>query len=301
MSRKSWDAAMLGLLALAELGFCAQARAVCSGAITQGTRISGKAPYDPFRITGVSDQISLTVRNTGSSQCSYALAFSAPSTPAKLGATLSYDLTDVNRQSVLFATPPATPPARSIRSVPMDPHSNSFMVFTVVIWPGQLAAPGSYSDDGNANALLYGVEGGKYTLLQTASVSISYTVSQSLSVNIAGGGLATTMDFGALVKNAEKQVKIETRSNMSHHLKVSSDNHGVMALTPPVHGQSWNVPYAVSLDGKALNLNGVFSTPVTGRTTLLGDSHSLAVTIGDTAKKRAGLYLDVITIEIAPN
>lgn len=37
------------------------------------------------------------------------------------------------------------------------------------------------------------------------------------------------------------------------------------------------------------------------QTTLAGDSHILNIIIGDPLRKRAGLYKDVITIQIVPN
>lgn len=293
---------LLGLIVLATLGFSAPASAVCSGAVTQGTQIRGSTAYDPFLITGVSDNFTLTIRNTGSTACSYAVAFSANSIPAKLGAMLYYNIVSpTSTMTVLAPTPPANPPLASLRGVVVEPHANSFIPFTLVISPGQLAAPGAYTDFTNVSALLYGVENGQYTLLQTAPLAISYSVRQAIGVNIAGAGVATTLDFGVLTQGAQRPVKIETRSNMPHRLTVTSDNHGFLALTPPVPGQSWTVPYSATLDNKPLNLSGTFSTETTPQTTLRGASHILNVIIGDPSRKRAGLYKDVITIQIVPN
>jgi hypothetical protein len=300
--RKKSTWRFLILIALATMGLREPAGAACSGAITKGTQIAGQTAYDPFSIAGVSDQFTLAIRNTGSAACSYAVAFSANSTPAKLGAALSYDLVSpTSNRTALFATPATSPPPASLLSAPIAANASSFIPFTLVIYPGQLAAPGAYSDFANVSALLYGVEDGRHTLLQTAPLTISYTVRQTLGVNIAGAGTATTIDFGVLVRGAQRPVKIETRSNMPHHLRVTSDNHGVLALTPPIPGHAWTVPYTAMLDNRILDLSRAFSTPLRAQTTLTGDSHILNITIGDPSRKRAGLYKDVITILIVPN
>jgi hypothetical protein len=293
---------LLGLIVIATLVACAPASAACSGGVTQGTQIVGSTAYDPFHVAGVSDSFTLTIRNTGSDACSYAVAFSANAIPAKLGATLYYDIVSpTSNVTVLAPTPPTNPPPASLRSVVVAPHADSFIPFTLVISPGQLAAPGAYTDFTNVRVLLYSVENGQYALLQTAPLAISYTVRQAFGVNIAGAGVATTLDFGTLAQGAQRPVKIETRSNMSHHLTVTSDNRGVLALTPAVPGQTWTVPYSATLDNKSLNLSGVFNTETIAQTSLRGASHILNVTIGDPSKKRAGLYKDVITIQVVPD
>jgi hypothetical protein len=75
----------------------------------------------------------------------------------------------------------------------------------------------------------------------------------------------------------------------------------VLALTPPIPGHAWTVPYTAMLDNRILDLSRAFSTPLRAQTTLAGDSHILNITIGDPSRKRAGLYKDVITILIVPN
>ena len=72
-----------------------------------------------------------------------------------------------------------------------------------------------------------------------------------------------------------------------------------MVLTPKVPGQDWRVDYTASLGGEALNLGTGSSLrnqpPVPPEKDA---SHELTVTAGDVARKRAGRYEDIITVEI---
>jgi hypothetical protein len=288
------------LIAVANFLFVGGVEAACSGSIGSGTSVIGRTLYDPFSATGVSDQYPITVTNMGSTSCVFAIVFSATSTPAKLGAKLSYDLTNANGYTVLFPAPVGTP-VRTIQSAPIAPNSSVSLPFNVLIAAGQLAGPGDYVDNVNVTAQLFSFDGGVYTLLNTVPVVIKYSVLQSLSVNIAGSGVATTLDFGVLTQGTQKNVQIQARSNLAYHLNISSDNQGKLVLTPAIAGQTWAVPYLATLDATALDLNGIVNTNTSGQTTLLGDNHTFSVSIGDVSKKRAGLYRDVITIRIVPN
>jgi hypothetical protein len=118
-------------------------------------------------------------------------------------------------------------------------------------------------------------------------------------VNIKGADTTTTLSFGKLAEGQQRLVDIQVRSNSSYQLDVNSDNNGALALTPKVPGQIWSVPYAATLDGQPLRLTMGASLQNLPPTRPEQDaSHRLKVTIGDTARKRAGRYEDVITIEI---
>jgi hypothetical protein len=58
------------------------------------------------------------------------------------------------------------------------------------------------------------------------------------------------------------------------------------------------VPYTAALDGHSLDLGGAARTQTIEPTTIPGNRHPMTITIGDTSKKRAGIYRDIITVEI---
>jgi hypothetical protein len=202
---------------------CGAAQAACQGKIVSGTAISGKTSYDPFAAGGISELYAIGIMNTGNQSCVYALAFTASSMPAKLGATLSYTLTNLNGQAVMSAGAASggSYPA-SAQSAPVSVNGRYDLLFTIVIEPGRFAAPGTYANSVNVSAQLYGIESGLAALLHTVPVSITNAVRETFSVNIAGTGPATTVDFGALTTNAQKAVLIRARAAISDTIWLSA-------------------------------------------------------------------------------
>jgi hypothetical protein len=278
-----------------------EAHAACSGSIGSSIVIDGKSAYDPFSALPRNDRYYIGVKNTGGTACAFGLAFSAPSVPVKLGAAISYTLADSSGNTVLFPSPIGSPPSRLLATAQLSPDMSEYVPVTVFMDPGQLAGAGTYADPISISAHLFSIESGQYTLLKTVSVSVTYAVAQHLSINVAGSGMYTTLDFGDLSQGATRDVRIETRSNVEYRLLVHSSNGGKMALTPPVAHQSWFIPYTATLDGSPIDLTADTRSGSRNMSSLQGDGHSFSIAVGDISRKRAGLYKDVITISIVPN
>jgi hypothetical protein len=272
--------------------------APCQGQIGPETNIAGMSQYDPFSPVPIADSFHIPIRNRGDEACSYALVFRSEKPELRFGDTLTYALTD-GRQTLVALPGEATPPlARTKR--PLAPADTERIGYHVQIPRGQSAAPGTYHD--TIGLELYALESDGSLSgppLHNSKLTISYTIIRAMSVNIKGGGTSTTIDFGVLSTGQHRSVDIEARSNEAYQFRVSSDNGGVMALTPPVSGETWRVDYGAALDGETLDLasgQNLHSQPPTRPGT--DASHVLTVTVGDTTAKRAGRYEDIITIEI---
>lgn len=164
---------------------------------------------------------------------------------------------------------------------------------------GQFAAPGSYAD--TLTLELYALDSAGQigsSPVDSTTLQLSYAVPQILSVNIKGAGTTTTVDFGELTLGEQKTVTIQARSNHSYDLNISSSNHGVLALIPSVPSQNWSVGYEARLNSQLLDLHKATSVQKLPSTHSEDASHTLEVTVGDVAKKRAGRYEDVITVQI---
>lgn len=289
----------IGAAALAVLLASHSARAApCQGQIGPETNIAGTSRYDPFSPVPIADNFQIPIRNTGDEACTYALVFRSEKPELRFGDTLTYALTD-GRQTLVALPGEAAPPlARTKR--PLAPADTERIDYHVQIPRGQSAAPGTYHD--TIGLELYALESDGSLSgppLHHSKLTISYTVIRAMSVNIKGGGTSTTIDFGALSTGQHRSVDIEARSNEAYQFHVSSDNGGVMALTPPVSGETWRVDYGAALDGETLDLasgQNLRTQPPTRPGT--DASHVLTVTVGDTTAKRAGRYEDIITIEI---
>jgi hypothetical protein len=288
------------MLFCAAAGMASPLRAAeCQGSIGPRTSIVGRTGYDPFNPADLADDFSLSISNTGAAPCGYALLFRSRAVHPVLGGTLTYDLTSQTGGSLLTNAPATLAPMAPL-GAPLAPGGTGAIAFQLVIPRGQFAAPDTYRD--TLDLELYALDANgraASSALQTATLAIAYTVPRVLSVNIKGGETATTLAFGALASGQQRTVAIEARSNQTYQLDVSSDNHGALALTPKLPGETWSVPYSVTFAGQPLNLAGaagLYSLPATRPES--DASYSLTVTIGDVAQKRAGRYKDVITVEI---
>ena len=273
-------------------------QAACMGKIGNGTNVTGQTPYDPFNPSDTTDELKLNIRNTGDVACGYALAFRTPGGSAKLGKILTYFFTGLNGRPLLIDAMAKVPAASQLAGpVPVDGAED--FSYRVVIPRGQFAAPGSYAD--TLTLELYALDNaGKIgrSPVDSTTLRLSYTVPQLLSVNIKGAGTTTTVDFGELTMGEQKTVTIQARSNHSYDLNISSGNHGAMTLTPPVPGHYWSVGYEARLNNLLLDLHNETSVQKLPPTHSEDASHKLEVTVGDVAKKRAGKYEDVITVQI---
>jgi hypothetical protein len=292
----------LAPMALALMAIAPAAHATaCRGQIRTGTTVTGKTDYNPFSPADVTDSYQIGVSNTGADPCLYALVFRSRAVQPKLSGMLTYSLADPANAALLTNAPSAMAPAARLRA-PLAPAATTQIEYRLSIPRGQSAAPsGAYRD--TLDLELYAVdESGRLSgaPLQATTLAISYAVARVLSVNIKGADATTTVGFDTLAKGQQRTVEIQTRSNQGYRLAVSSDNRGMLTLTPKVPGQSWTVPYTATLDGRPLDLAGapilLLDYPPTQPES--DASHLLTVSIGDIGQKRAGRYEDVIMIEI---
>jgi hypothetical protein len=129
-----------------------------------------------------------------------------------------------------------------------------------------------------------------YIWMQVESVSM---------VNVAGGGVGTTVQFGNLATGMTRSLILEARSNTQYKISFASSNSGHLQLDPPIAGRVWSIPYRMLVDGSLFDLSqqtylqGI--SPVSGQ-----QSHSLTFQIVNADGKRAGRYKDVITAKISP-
>jgi hypothetical protein len=161
---------------------------------------------------------------------------------------------------------------------------------------GQFLSPGQFRKD--IELLLKdeaGTENGE-DALDAASLPLLCSVEDHLGVNIAGAGVATTVDFGELSGGDSRRVVIEARANRSFLLEIESLNGGVLVMEPPY--QEWRIEYDVDLNGRSLKLP--FKAGPYERGGIGGQSFPLDFRIGDVEAKRAGLYTDEITVTIRP-
>ncbi len=269
-----------------------QAAFACEGSVEFGPSISatGYSPFDPVDKKYLTP---LTLENNSQETCRFGLAFERSSIDGELGGELSYSLTyeTIN----LFAA--ASPQKEPVIVVDVEAGERERLDLEFVIQRGQFVAPGAYSDQ--VTAYLFLISDQDTVMVNDRQAKISLKVEPDFGINIAGAGQRTTLDFGILEEGAEKNVKLRARSNTNYQLVVSSEHDGQLMLTPAVPGQSWTIPYQLSLDEHSLPLDqsdwSSSPLPVASGGYV---EHNLDVIIGETDDKRAGSYRDVVTVKI---
>lgn len=282
----------------------AHAAAPCSGSIVSGNLVSGKTAYDPYSARSVADSYGIVVTNTSASPCSFGLNFQTADAQLQLGKTLAFTMLDASGRQFNPDLIGARPTVQLV-SPEVAPNASYTFNYQIGLERGQSASAGSYSSALTLN--LYALHQGQIAggALGSKTCQITYVTPQSLSVNLKGGALTTTLSFSPMNAGAQRQVFIEARANQPYAMRVSSDNGGAMVLSPAIAGQKWSVPYTAKLDGAVLDLRQQTSAAVQSSAIQIATAprkdaeHCLTITIGDVANKRAGTYRDVITVEIA--
>lgn len=274
----------------------------CAGTI-EGT-FAASGTYDPYDALDNVNNFRLTVKNLSNLTCKYGVVFRS-NYAVMLSSVLPYTASADGVPSLVVPTNTLLGSVPFVRTPPVAPNSGTTEItYRITIPRGKSATCSPCTN--TIYVELYAIDTTDKlvspTLMTKAkALDISYTVNPTMSVNISGDAASTStnMELGTLSSGLQGRVRIEARSYADYKFVVTSENHGVLGLTPAVPGQTWSVPYTATLSGAALNLSGA-TTSLRQPATIPGSdaSHELVVTVGETAGKRAGRYEDTITIDI---
>ena len=129
-------------------------------------------------------------------------------------------------------------------------------------------------------------------------------VEPKLQTNLAGtrsagvdGVKLSVIDFGELKTGMSERIFIQIRGNAPAKITVSSENKGRLLMEKTTHDF---IDYSVSVDGESSTLEAPLNLrrPVTQD--LRGTSYPMDVKIGNVEGAFAGVYRDVISIEVQP-
>lgn len=133
--------------------------------------------------------------------------------------------------------------------------------------------------------------------------TFTVTVPARAQVNIAGASgrfgasHASVIDFGPLTSGAHRRAFVQVRANTGIFAQISSKNHGVL------QNDTWPgaspISYSMSLDGIPVDLSLKATEALNPPPTIDGLSLPMDLTIGSVEGKMAGIYSDVITIEVS--
>ncbi len=262
--------------------------------------------YNPFFPSAAKSYGTIQVRNTGDKPCQGALAFSSEtgSSASAIGSdTISYTLQDDGGRTITVGAPPVSPALSSANQINLGvltAGGTKTLPFSVGVASGQVRAPQIYR--AVLQTIPYEVLGKRFAQAGQAQISpIAISVEAVVSVNLAGGGQFTTVDFGVLSLGSVRSVSLQARSNQRFRFVISSENGGVLKLTTQQQGEPvWKVPYSVRVgDSPETGLSsGRTVTQAHAATPVAGIIAPIHIRMADPSGQRAGVYRDVIAVSI---
>jgi hypothetical protein len=290
------------LIALAALVWSVQpVHSDCAGRL-EGELRAGGGEYDPFEVNDHRRRHTITIRNTGTETCSFVVGFRRQPSDGWLTWFLKYRLEDQSGQSLLSDQTPPNSGSRYVIASNIAPSATATAEFFLVLPRGQFAYPGTYYDYDVHLSLHHRVSSGAISSLQldTQPLLVRQAVKASVGISIAGGGVTTTLGFGDLAEGKERSVAVRTTANYAYSLSLQSANSGVMRLDPELQGQAWAIPYTLQLNSGQIYLQSPAKIRRSASHYTSGEeTHFLTFRIGEMADRIAGLYRDVVTIDIA--
>jgi hypothetical protein len=288
MCLKFYLATAFGLIALA-----GQANADCSARFS-GYLYTVLPSYNPFSPTDILTQKNLQIHNLSGENCRYRIYFRRNPAIGQLSSRLRYSVIDDQNQSLLLENVGFSA-SRFLLSPPASGLNTQTVSYSVNVERGQIASPAVLAD--RIEVVLFSENG--QTEIDRRDLYIWITVESVSMVNLAGGGVGTTVQFGNLTTGMTRSLILEARSNTQYMISFVSSNAGSLQLDPPVPGRVWSVPYRILVDGSPFDLSRLSylqgTSPTSGQ-----QSHSITFQIINADGKRAGSYKDVITARISP-
>ena len=212
------------LLLSALMLYTAPAQSSCDGRLV-GDAVAGGSEYDPFDALDFRHRQTVSVRNTGSEACDFIVGFRRQPADGVLGSALHYRLDDDAGNALISDQAPPDGGDHYVVLANVQPSQVVSADYYLVLPRGQFAFAGTYYDNDVA-LLLYGRNhaGTIGTELDSKALFISQVVKAVVTINIAGGGLRTTLNFDELTNGKERSVMLQTRANYAYSLALSSAN-----------------------------------------------------------------------------
>lgn len=128
--------------------------------------------------------------------------------------------------------------------------------------------------------------------------SFDIIVPEVFQMNLKGGGVGGTMDFGtAMATGAQETVTLTLNANAPFRVTMDSDYDGVLKLGDNPLATD-EVAYTATLNGTAINDATPYDDLTADGTGLIDADLDFVITLGDTTTQRAGLYKDTVTLTV---
>jgi hypothetical protein len=174
------------------------------------------ADYNPFSPVAHRSTFGVTIENTGSDACRYRIA----ARETAQASDFSFEIASAGGE-VLTVSEAATPVDTGVSSRELAPGETQRLELVYSLPEGQFLSPGPFRKDIELVLNHDEASEGGADALDAASIPLICNVEDHLGVNIAGAGVATTVDFGELAGGDSRRIVIEARANRSFLLEIS--------------------------------------------------------------------------------
>lgn len=297
--------AMATLASAGTLGASSIAHATTAGLDGCKLRIEGASNnwiiegFDPFDTDQPQATYDVSFVNDGNTPCRFVPRFATDGSALGLqagGATrLTYSLYDVT--SGQDVTPRAGRTLRDAgqRVIEVGPGGQQLVRYQLNVGVGSLP------DDGRFTQRLFLVaDGDRGVDFASRSINVGINIRPSAVIGLAGAFRRSNgqadVDLGELRTGiAPVPLQLNILSTRAYTLGFRSLNGGKLRLS----GTDWSIPYRILVGEQTLDVSSgaVISPRSTG--TARRDSLPLGIDIGPVDNKRAGTYMDLLTISVA--
>lgn len=242
--------------------------------------------------------IEVNLVNRGESECivrpSTLLRSEQMGLSSETGGTIVYQLVD--EKSRIDITPRGgrsldVPGGRSLR---LKPGERSLEVISLTAFPGGMIGAGRYTQslDLTFSSSDGAVQGARPL---TLAIDIATAALIGMKGELSKSRAVASVDLGELSQGAKDlPLMVYVISTGGYRVSASSENLGRLK-----HADApWFVNYRLRLGDRQLDLSAVDGFEVNSLRAR-SDNYPVRIEIGDTAKKRAGVYTDTVTLTVA--
>ena len=268
----------------------------------------GTAGYNPFDNNAYPNTVNFTIMKNHPGVDPYAVTAGVSSTSGtynrKLAcgsSLLNYQIYTTAAMNYVLKQPAAAVPSEVISGTCSLPKPYYIpLSFVVVISPGQVVPPGTYTD--TVTVSIYQSYNDNGVPMTSATITIQAVVSTYDAMCLVSTGGAWTgstsqnMDFGTLTAGETVGCDLLVQHTGNCMLAFSSGNGGVLKQNPlSVPDQ---ISYSFQLNGSVLDLKTTGTLSLSGQSPNGGTRLPISVQIGDIGWVTDGTYQDQIMITI---
>lgn len=257
----------------------------------------GDAPYATFEIAWSNDGTAACAGDVEVRTDGEAYGMKPSGRPRALAALLPYSLVDDYSAADLTPTGGVSQARPGSTSLALEPGARTVRRYILAVDVDRLQGDGLFEQ-----SVRFGLRTRDNRLVTDKLVVLALQVQPSAVMGLRGAFTRTDgggrIELGELVEGGiNLPLQVWIRSTGGYRVAVSSRNKGRLVLA---QDSSWSVPYRLILGSRPINLGTGGQVESRRGTGLEEDAYDLRLVVGDTARRRAGVYSDLIELTVAP-